>query len=267
MLILYEHPLSPYAQKNKIALREKGVEFELRLPSGIGSGAAADPGFLSASPRFEVPALLDSDDAAIRIFDSTIILEYLEDRFPNPPLLPSSPIERARARMIEDVMDTHYEAINWGLSEIHNFGRATGDLKAAMVERAEQQTRRLQSWLEAELAGKEWFGDIRFGWADLSVVPYLNGSSGFGLAPEPDSPLGAWFERANQRTSVAETTREAVEVAAQMSGVAELVEKGLFKRHYRDHRLEWMIRTGGVEIVLEGIERDNVRFTEFPPRG
>ena len=46
-----------------------------------------------------------------------------------------------------------------------------------------------------------------------------------------------------------------------MPNVAELVEKGLFKREYRDHRLEWMIKSGGVEVVLKGLERDNIRFT------
>jgi glutathione S-transferase/RNA polymerase-associated protein len=46
-----------------------------------------------------------------------------------------------------------------------------------------------------------------------------------------------------------------------MGTVAEAVKKGLFKREYRDHRLEWMIRTGGLSVVLEGLERNNIRFT------
>ena len=49
------------------------------------------------------------------------------------------------------------------------------------------------------------------------------------------------------------------------SNVADLVEKGLFKREYRDHRLEWMIKSGGVDVVLKGLERDNIRFA--PPFG
>jgi hypothetical protein len=39
------------------------------------------------------------------------------------------------------------------------------------------------------------------------------------------------------------------------------VEKGLFKREYRDHRLEWMMKSGGVEVVLQGLERGNIRFS------
>ena len=46
----------------------------------------------------------------------------------------------------------------------------------------------------------------------------------------------------------------------QMRDVADMVEKGQFKREYRDHRLEWMIKVGGVEVVTKGLERDNIRF-------
>src|SRR5580698_367636 len=103
MITLYDHPLAPYAQKVRIALREKGVAYQVALPGGLGAGGAAGE-FAEANPRAEVPVLIDG---AARIFDSTIILEYLEDRFPTPALLPSDPAERARVRMIEDVMDTH----------------------------------------------------------------------------------------------------------------------------------------------------------------
>jgi glutathione S-transferase/RNA polymerase-associated protein len=40
-----------------------------------------------------------------------------------------------------------------------------------------------------------------------------------------------------------------------------LVRDGLFKREYRDHRLEWMIKSGGLEVVLEGLAKDNIRFS------
>ena len=69
MITLYDHPLSPYAQKCKIALREKGVPFEARLPAGIGSGAGLEPAFLAANPRAEVPALVDGDVERLRLHD------------------------------------------------------------------------------------------------------------------------------------------------------------------------------------------------------
>jgi glutathione S-transferase/RNA polymerase-associated protein len=257
-MILFEHPLSPYAQKNKIALREKNVPFELKLPAGIGAGAGYGADFTSASPRGEVPALVDGET---RIFDSTIILEYIEEKWPAPPLLPRDPAARARARMIEDAMDTHYEAINWGLGEIRFMGRARGELAAKIEARAAQQVAAWQRWLERQLAGAQWFGGASFGWADLSVIPYINGSAGFGLTPPAGSELAAWAARANARPSVEQTAKEAAASIAGMSGVRELVEQGLFKREYRDHRLEWMIKSGGLSVVLEGLAKDDIRFT------
>jgi glutathione S-transferase/RNA polymerase-associated protein len=114
MLTLYEHPLSPYAQKCKISLYEKNVPFELKMPNAIGTGQV-DAEFMKANPRAEVPALLDD---GFPIFDSTVILEYIEDKFPSPPMLPKDPKQRAKCRMIEDAMDTHYEPINWALGEL-----------------------------------------------------------------------------------------------------------------------------------------------------
>ncbi len=258
MITLYEHPLSPYAQKNKIALREKGVPFELRLPTGIGAGAGLGEDFMRASPRGEVPALIDGDT---RIFDSTIILEYIEDKWPSPPLLPRDPAARARARMIEDAMDTHYEAINWGMGEIRFMGRAKGELAAAIEANAARQTAAWRRWLTKQLGDAPWFGGASFGWADLSVVPYLNGSAGFGFVPEPGSPLAAWLARANARPAVSETAKEAAATIAGMTAVSDLIEQGLFKREYRDHRLEWMIKSGGMKVVTDGLAKGNIRFT------
>src|SRR6185312_11804379 len=78
MITLYDHPLSPYAQKVRVALREKGLAFQLALPGGLGAGGAGGE-FAEANPRAEVPVLIDQ---AARVFDSTIILEYLEDAYP-----------------------------------------------------------------------------------------------------------------------------------------------------------------------------------------
>src|SRR5258708_27254450 len=108
MVTVYEHPLSPYAQKVKIALREKGVPFEVALPGGLGAGGAAGD-FVRANPRAEVPVLID--DAA-EIFDSTIILQYIEDNWPTPRLLPATPAARAPAPMIEERVDPHLEALH-----------------------------------------------------------------------------------------------------------------------------------------------------------
>jgi len=259
MLRLYDHPLSPYGQKVKIALREKGLAFETVAPGGLGAGGAQGH-FLKANPRAEVPTLIDGD---LAIFDSTIILEYLEERFPEPSLSPATAADRAGVRMLEEVMDTHFEAINWGLSEVRWFRRAQGELEQALLTRAGQQTRSFFAWLEGQLGDRPWFNGETFGRGDLSVAPFVNGSVGHGHPPDKDSRLAEWLSRANLRPSVAATSEEALAAAraSAMPNVAELVEKGLFKREYRDHRLEWMIKSGGAEVVIKGLERNNIRFS------
>ena len=254
-LVLYEHPLSPYAQKCKIALYEKGVAFELKTPAAIGTGKVDDD-FLAASPRGEVPALIEDGFA---IFDSTVILEYIEDRFPEPRLLPRDAKLRAKARMIEDAMDTHFEPINWGLGELRWFKRAEGERARVIEARASKQARDFYAWLERQLDG-DWFCG-EFGWADLSVVPYINGAIGLGVGPEPSSKLGRWQARAMARPSVAKTAKAAADSIQAMAMVGEAVKLRLFKREYRDHRLEWMIRSGGLDVVIEGMKADTIRFS------
>lgn len=256
-LLLYEHPLSPYAQKVKISLREKGVPFDVRLPEGIGTGATGG-GFASANPRGEVPALIHG---ATAVFDSTIILEYIEDFWPEPAMLPSDPASKAKVRMIEDVMDTQFEAITWGLGELNFFKRAEGALKSQMEDQARSQANAFFAMLDTHLGEADWFNGSQFGWGDLSVVPYLNGAAGFGIAPAAGSRLGRWFERANARASVAQTRKESEASIGGMAQVDQAVKAGLFKRQYRDHRLEWMMKSGGKDIVLSGLEAGTIRFT------
>lgn len=260
MIELLEHPLSPYAQKVKIALAEKAVPFTVRTPDAIGSGATPQD-FRAASPRGEVPVLFADGQS---IFDSTIILEFIEDRFPTPALLPADPLARARARMIEEVCDTHYEAINWGLSEITYFRRAEGELEQTLRDAAVAQIGRLNAWLEKQLGEADWLNGETFGWADLSAIPYVQGAAGFGIVLAAGSRLEAWLTRCRARPSVAAAFDAARDAVKAMTAVAGIVDAGLFKRQYRDHRLEWMIRSGGIDVVLKGLERGNIRFNDEP---
>ena len=256
--LLYEHPLSPYAQKNKIALREKGVAFDVITPDGMGSGGGGGA-WLKANPRAEVPTLVDGD---VAVFDSTIIQEYIEERWPSPALLPAGAAARARVRMIEDVMDTQYEATSWGMMEVLVFRRVTGAAGEALLARARDQLAGLNRWLEGQLGGADWFNGADFGWGDAAVVPFVLGAVGFGAPPAPESPLAAWLARCLERPSVAQTAAEAAavaEIVAQM--VPALIESGRFQREYRDHRLEWMLRSGGMQVVSAGLAAGTIRFS------
>ena len=257
-MILYEHPFSPFAQKVKIALREKAIPFEAVTPPDLGSGNDSDL-ISSFGPRREVPTLVDDDGACI--FDSTIILEYLEEKYPAPPLLPANPADRAKARTIEDICDTHFEAITWGLNEVRFFGRGAGGLNDHLYQQAVIQVGHAYAWLTAALGDRDWLVGNSFGRADLSAIPIVSAFTVHGIPPAADSALARWMARAQQRPSVAKTTEEALAVVAVLETLHEAVGDGSFKRHYRDHRLEWMVRSGGLQVLLDGLGKGDIRFT------
>lgn len=257
MMLLFQHDLSPYAQKIRIALREKKIEFQTRGRLDLD----AETGILRLNPRNEFPVLLDGDFIA---FDSTIILEYLEDKFPTPALRAPSAEGRAQARMIEEVCDTQYEAINWGLGELRFFDRATDYSEAvALHDAAEKEIRAVHTWLAGFLTADGWLAGDSFGLADIAAVPFVSMSALFGIAPEPGSGIAAWLGRASQLASVATTLREAADAFPKLSEGAELVRSGQRRRQYRDHRLEWMIRNGAIGIVQRGLANNDIRFTDI----
>ncbi len=80
MRVLYDDVFSPYARKVRLALYEKGLPFE-RVRALHGDCNRTD--FLDVNPRGEVPALVDD---GFVVFDSTVICEYLDERYPELPL-------------------------------------------------------------------------------------------------------------------------------------------------------------------------------------
>lgn len=257
-IFLHDHPVSSYAQKVRIALREKGIPFDKATPENLGSGQP-NAAFSEANPRMEVPVLIDGD---FKIFESSIIIDYLEERYPEHKLLPADPRARAEARMIEFNCDTSYEAANWTESEVTWAKRATGDLADKLVSGAQTQTREIHKWLLSRLGDKDFFSGTTFGYADLVVVPYVNRTFLLGLLEE-DSPLYEWRARVMERPSVSQTYDEMeAGVQAMMPSFSEAFKPGSGRRReYRDHRLECMIKHGGLEVVQKGIEQGTIRFS------
>jgi glutathione S-transferase len=101
---LFSANLSMFGAKVEIALREKGVDFELEMvPYDPKNGySPKHPEVVRVNPKRQVPVLLDGE---VEIFDSTQIFEYLEDRWPSPRLWPPATAERARARQLEHASD------------------------------------------------------------------------------------------------------------------------------------------------------------------
>ena len=79
--------------------------------------------------------------------------------------------------------------------------------------------------------------------------------------PQDGSRLADWLERVRRQPSVTMTFDEALRSLDGFQMLPDLVRSGQFVREYRDHRLEWMLRSGGVDIVLEGMQRQNIRFS------
>lgn len=257
MLTLYDIPLSPFAQKVKIALLEKGLEFDVRPVS-----FADPPSELSElNPRAEVPILVDDssgnhDGEATAVWDSTIILDYLEDRYPEPTLWPESPAERARVRELEEVCDTHFDAVNWGVYEVTYFNRAEGDEAAAMLDAARSQLWGLYAYLERQLEAREWLNGDAFGRGDLAAHPFVSASWAMFHKTADDTPLARWLARCRERPSIRHV-REEVRTFLQEQRGAPVGRR----RTYRGYRLDWMMRSGGRAVVERGIEADTIAFS------
>lgn len=98
MLIVGSH-VSPYVRKVLVALAIKGVAHEVDpITPFYGNDE-----FSRLSPLRRIPVLIDGD---LVLNDSTIICEYLDETYPDPPLMPSSPADRAKARWLEEFADS-----------------------------------------------------------------------------------------------------------------------------------------------------------------
>ena len=110
MLKLYNFERSPFGWKVRIVLAEKQVQYEAIAPENKNE----DPAFARLNP-FRLTPVLQLEDGRT-LYESTVINEYLEEVYPNPPMLPRDPYERARVRMIEDTTDQHFYQVLRGLT-------------------------------------------------------------------------------------------------------------------------------------------------------
>lgn len=103
-MILYQSPLSTYSLKVRLALAVKGASLDLREPPG---GTYRSDEYRALVPPATVPALVDGDFV---LTESDAIIEYIDERFAGPVLLPADPQDRARARMVSRLVDLRLEA-------------------------------------------------------------------------------------------------------------------------------------------------------------
>ncbi|NCA69895.1 MAG: stringent starvation protein A [Sphingobacteriia bacterium] len=91
-MTLYSDPRCPYCHRVRMVLAEKGIAVEVVDVDAYDLPAVV----LDCNPYATVPTLVDRE---LRLYESRIIMEYLDERFPHPPLLPVDPVSRANARL------------------------------------------------------------------------------------------------------------------------------------------------------------------------
>jgi glutathione S-transferase len=202
---LYSGPLSLLTGKVRIALAEKGLPYELEsVPFSRAGYQPKHPVVLAVNPKAQVPVL---EDGALTLFDSTIILEYLEDRYPKPPLYPADPVARARCRQLEAAADEILFPNVFELITEVFYQPDAARRDAARVGRATGAIAAHYDGLEARLAERDWLCDA-FSVADIGYFLTITFASSLG-APlgEQHARLRAWYDRALARpTFTAEVT-------------------------------------------------------------
>ena len=128
MIKLCGFHLSNYHNKVRLALLEKGIQFE----EDAGVKPSQDDAYLAKSPMGKVPyAEIDGT----RLCESEVIVQYLEDKYPQKPLLPSDPLERAKVRELVTVMELHIELVARRLYGAVFFGGRISDEAKESVRR------------------------------------------------------------------------------------------------------------------------------------
>ena len=92
-MALFSDPMDHYSHRVRIVMEEKGVTSEI-IDSDMNDLSAE---ILEVSPYAELPVLVDRD---VCLYDSLVLMEYLDERFPHPPLLPVYPVARAKTRIM-----------------------------------------------------------------------------------------------------------------------------------------------------------------------
>jgi glutathione S-transferase len=156
---------STNASKVKVILEEKGLSYRVeRLRPG--DLWKKPPEMLAKHPLGKVPYI---DDNGVIVYDSTVINEYLEEQYPDPPLLPQEPVGRARARMLENFGDEAVLVGDLPLIWMPWWSKPEERDSARMEKGREGLRARALPYLEKEVAGREYL----CGPFTLTDAPYM----------------------------------------------------------------------------------------------
>lgn len=198
MIKLYTFPPSTNSRKVRIALLEKGLEFQ-RINVDLSKREQKNPEYLKIHPFGQVPAL---DDEGFIIYDSTVINEYLEDEYPYPSLMPKDSEGRARARLMEDFRDTHFN-----VSCVHimqEMRKPEGERDGQRIDNARAAIIQAFDRIETELNGNEYLAGS-FSLADIAFMANVELLERFAIPVDAGrySQTAAWINRLKARPSFA----------------------------------------------------------------
>lgn len=184
-MILYAVPLSSYSAKVRIALIAKGVAFEEREPPGSYRSAA----YREIVPMCTVPAI---DDEGFVLSESEAINEYLEERFPEPALLPREPMARARVRFLSRFHDLYLEPpVRDLFAHVSPVRRDAGAVKARIGEFRRRLSQLADMALPAPFIAGEHLSLADCGYAvTLPLAVMLLDALGDPLSPP--TPIERW---------------------------------------------------------------------------
>jgi RNA polymerase-associated protein len=191
MMVLYSGTTCPFSHRSRFVLFEKGMDFEIRdvdlynKPEDIAV----------MNPYAQVPILVERD---LILYESNIINEYIDERFPHPQLMPGDPVDRARVRLFllnfEKELFVHVSTLE-----------ARGVKNEKAVEKAKQQiTDRLTQLSPVFLKNKFMMGDA-FSMLDVVIAPLLWRLNHYGITLSKNAaPLLKYAERIFSRPAFIE---------------------------------------------------------------
>uniref|UniRef100_A0A5B6YLI0 glutathione transferase n=1 Tax=Davidia involucrata TaxID=16924 RepID=A0A5B6YLI0_DAVIN len=191
-VVLLDFWVSPFCNRAKIALAEKGVAHEDREEDLFGGKSEL---LLKSNPIYQkVPVLLHNGKP---VCESTNIVSYIDETWPSPALLPPCPYGRASARFWADFID----------KKVFDAGSKIWKSKGEEVEVAKRDFIEILKQLEGALGEKDYFGGDSFGFVDIIAVPltsWFHACEKFGgFEFEDHCPkFSAWMKRCMERESV-----------------------------------------------------------------
>ena len=182
MITLYDAPRCPYCARVRILVAEKGVELEV-----VEIDLSDRPAWLYEKNSTGRVPVLEEDGRPLP--ESAVIMEFLEERNPEPPLLPPDPADRAFVRLLvfrDEELTVPYYAFRRG------------------EEGAAERLNLALAVLDAALAERPFLGGAEYGLADIAYVPWiLRARDMLGVDLSRFPSLSAWLARLEERPAIA----------------------------------------------------------------